>query len=98
MNIVIEKSQLLYDQARERAEEELNRLYSNPEFLSSSGSGTFSVLTSIHKRVNFITGNTRLSSLQQILWRISTEYIKESTDEWKFIDLGCGNGECLAAV
>jgi hypothetical protein len=59
----------------------------------------FSVLKSPYEKVNFVCGNTRIQDFQTILFNVLYQY--EDNDHKKvisFIDLGCGNGECLSAT
>jgi hypothetical protein len=100
------KSMFLYEKCKKAADDEIDLLYSSPDTIKPAGS--FKVLQSSHKRSNFICGNTRLQSFQEVITRVLTLHMEllQSSEfpctlvktEWNFIDLGCGNGECLAAV
>lgn len=104
LNYVQEESLKLYEQCRKVAENELDQLYTTPSHKGEKeGSfSSFPVLQSTHKSVNFVSGNTRLPSFQEILYTLFeafNHYLCKDFDtvRWKFIDLGCGDGECLAA-
>lgn len=104
LNYVQEESLKLYEQCRKVAENELDQLYTTPSHKGEKeGSfSSFPVLQSTHKSVNFVSGNTRLPSFQEILYTLFeafNQYLCKDFDtvRWKFIDLGCGDGECLAA-
>jgi hypothetical protein len=101
---IIEESEHLYQKVRDQTENELNEKYSNPDSVqSSSQTSSFSIFQSSHKKVNFVRGNTSLKSLQKVLFQLfQNDYFNKSETtkirSWNFIDLGCGDGECLAAA
>jgi hypothetical protein len=101
---IIEESEHLYQKIRDQTENELNEKYNNPDSLqSSSQTSSFSIFQSSHKKVNFVRGNTSLKSIQKVLFQLlQNDYVnKAETAEitsWNFIDLGCGDGECVSAA
>lgn len=95
--LLIEKAVSLYETIRKISEKKLDDIYNNTTekvHVFGFGSSSFSVLTSQHRKVNFVKGNTNIESFLKILFKLELE----KGDLYNFIDLGCGDGECLGAT